>query len=183
MIRLCSASESRAKLLEAFHIDFIQSPVAFDEELIDTRDARKFVYQASKGKLAAAEAAFGLEIPLLVADTVIAGPGGAILRKAKDREDAERILRAQSGQEIAIVTCAHLKSARRYFVDLSATHYRFAPFAEEALRRYLDSGEWRGKAGACMVEGFCKPYIREVRGLESTAMGLQVEILRPWIEE
>jgi septum formation protein len=34
-----------------------------------------------------------------------------------------------------------------------------------------------------MVEGFCKPYIREVRGLESTAMGLQVEILRPWIEE
>ncbi len=182
MLRLCSASESRAKLLRNFGIDFLQSPVEFDEESLQIDDARKFVYHASKGKLEAAEAAFGLEIPLLVADTVIAGPSGEILRKAKDRGDAERILRLQSGSEIAIVSCAHLKSSRRYFLDLSATHYRFAPFDEEDLQRYLDSGEWRGKAGACMVEGFCKPYIREVRGLESTAMGLQVEILRPWLE-
>ncbi|ADV46821.1 septum formation inhibitor Maf [Nitratifractor salsuginis] len=182
MIRLCSASESRAKLLREFDIDFIQSPVDFDEEQIQTNDARKFVYHASKGKLEAAEAAFGLEIPLLVADTVIAGPRGQILRKAKDRDDAERILRTISGEEIAIVSCAHLKSARRYFLDLSATHYRFAPFDETELQRYLESGEWQGKAGACMVEGFCKPYIEKVQGLESTAMGLQVEILRPWIE-
>jgi len=33
------------------------------------------------------------------------------------------------------------------------------------------------------VEGFCKPYIREVRGFESTAMGLSVEILRMFMEE
>ena len=182
MLRLCSASESRAKLLQTFDIDFIQSPVVFDEERIRIEDARNFVYHASKGKLAAAEAAYGLEMPLLVADTVIAGPEGEMLRKAKDREDAERILRLMSGREIAIVSCAHLKSARRYFLDLSATHYRFASFDEAALQRYLESGEWQGKAGACMVEGFCQPYIREVRGLESTAMGLQVEILRPWIE-
>ncbi|MBD3806311.1 MAG: septum formation inhibitor Maf, partial [Sulfuricurvum sp.] len=40
-----------------------------------------------------------------------------------------------------------------------------------------------GKAGACMVEGFCKPYIREVRGFESTAMGLSIEVLKPFLEE
>ncbi len=182
MIRLCSASESRAKLLRDFGIDFVQSPVDFDEESLQIDDARNFVYHASKGKLEAAQAAFGLEMPLLVADTVVAGPSGEILRKAKDQKDAEHILRLLSGNEIAIVSCAHLKSPRRYFLDLSATHYRFAPFDEEEMRRYLESGEWQGKAGACMVEGFCKPYIREVRGLESTAMGLQVEIIRPWIE-
>jgi septum formation protein len=66
-------------------------------------------------------------------------------------------------------------------VDISATHYKFAKFDEDDLQRYLDSNLWQGKAGACMVEGFCKPYIREVRGLESTAMGLQVEILLPWL--
>jgi len=183
MIRLCSASESRAKLLRRFGIDFIQSPVLFDEEALDHEDARKFVYHASKGKLEAAIAEYGLEVPLLAADTVVAGPDGQILRKARSREEAERILRMQSGSEIAIVSCAHLKSKRRYFLDLSATHYRFAPFDEEDLQRYLESGAWQGKAGACMVEGFCKPYIREVRGFESTAMGLQVEKLLPWIEE
>jgi septum formation protein len=33
-----------------------------------------------------------------------------------------------------------------------------------------------------MVEGFCKKYILEVDGLESTAMGLQVEVLLPWLK-
>ena len=53
---------------------------------------------------------------------------------------------------------------------------------EEAdLERYLESGLWQGKAGGCMVEGFCKKYIKSVDGYESTAMGLQVESLLPWI--
>jgi len=122
------------------------------------------------------------EMPLLVADTVIAGPEGELLRKAMNRDDAERILRLQSGNEISIISCTHLKSREFYFIDLSATHYLFAPFDEIAMQKYLDSGDWRGKAGACMVEGFCKPYIRKVVGLESTAMGLQVEKIIPWIE-
>ncbi|MFA6395344.1 MAG: Maf family protein, partial [Sulfurimonas sp.] len=51
------------------------------------------------------------------------------------------------------------------------------------IDRYIASGEWRGKAGACMVEGFCKPYIREMRGYESTAMGLCVEVLKPFLQK
>jgi septum formation protein len=33
-----------------------------------------------------------------------------------------------------------------------------------------------------MVEGFCKQYIKSVDGFESTAMGLQVEVILPWFE-
>ncbi len=183
MIRLCSTSSTRAKLLKEFGIDFIQSPVDFDEEQIESLDANYFVYHASKGKLKAAEAIYGCETPLLCADTVIAADNGEILRKAKTAREAEYILRKISASQIAIITCAHLKSTRYHFIDLSATHYRFAPFDEKDLQRYLNSKEWIGKAGACMVEGFCKPYILEVRGLKSTAMGLQVEIIAPWIKE
>ena len=32
-----------------------------------------------------------------------------------------------------------------------------------------------------MVEGFCKPYIKEVKGYESTAMGLCIEKLKSFI--
>jgi septum formation protein len=106
---------------------------------------------------------------------------GTILRKATDREDAKRILERQSGSKIAIVSCVHYRSKALMFIDTSATHYEFAPFDPAALEAYLDSGEWQGKAGACMVEGFCKPYIRSIEGLESTAMGLQVEKLLPWL--
>lgn len=181
MIALCSASESRALLLKKFGIEFIQKVPEYDEEQIAESAARAFVYTASKGKLEAAVREFGLETPLLCADTVIAAKDGTILRKPKNIDDARRILNLQSGSEIAIVSSLHYRSKTLLFSDISATHYTFARFDEAALETYLTSGLWEGKAGGCMVEGFCKPYIRSVRGLESTAMGLQVEILRPWL--
>ncbi|MDD3592532.1 MAG: septum formation inhibitor Maf [Sulfurovum sp.] len=181
MITLCSASESRALLLRNFGVAFIQKVPEYDEEQITTTIAKDFVYTASKGKLEAAVREFGLDIPLLCADTVIAAADGTILRKPKDIGDARRILEIQSGSEISIISSLHYRSKTLLFSDISATHYRFAPFETEAMEAYLQSGLWEGKAGGCMVEGFCKKYILEVRGFESTAMGLQVETLLPWL--
>ncbi len=181
MICLCSSSESRALLLDRFGVDFIQKSPEYDEEQIITTIAKDFVYMASKGKMDAAVKSFGLEMPLLCADTVIAAADGSILRKPKDIEDAQRILNIQSGSSISIISSAHYKSKTLAFSDISATHYHFAPFEEEELANYLESGLWEGKAGGCMVEGFCKKYIVSVDGYESTAMGLQVECLLPWI--
>ncbi len=181
-ICLCSQSESRALLLRKFAVDFIQKSPDYDEEQITTPVAKDFVYTASKGKLEAAIREFGLDVPLLCADTVIAATDGTILRKAKDVEDARRILNMQSGSTISIISSLHYRSKILAFSDISATHYHFAPFDKEDLEDYLEGGLWAGKAGGCMVEGFCKKYIKSVDGYESTAMGLQVEVLLPWLE-
>ncbi len=181
-ICLCSSSESRAGLLNKFGINFIQKSPKYDEEQITTDIAKDFVYTASKGKLEAAIREFGLDLPLLCADTVIAAADGSILRKPKNLEDAKRILKIQSGSSISIISSLHYKSKNLAFSNISATHYHFADFEEEDLQDYLDSGLWEGKAGGCMVEGFCKKYILTVDGYESTAMGLQVEVLLPWIK-
>lgn len=181
-ICLCSASQSRALLLQEFGIDFVQRSAEYDEEQITTSVAKDFVYTASKGKLNAAIREFGLDMPLLCADTVIAAADGSILRKAKDVEDARRILTIQSGSTISIISSVHYRSKALAFSDISATHYHFSPFEEEDMERYLESGLWEGKAGGCMVEGFCKKYIKSVEGYESTAMGLQVETLLSWIK-
>ncbi len=182
MIRLASSSQTRAKLLDRFGIEYIQSSVNFDEESIQSNSAREFVYQASKGKLETAIKKYGLDTPILTADTVIATSDDEILRKAYTIDEAREILKKQSGNTISIVSAIHLKSNKLMFIDLSATHYKFAKFDENDLQEYLKSGKWRGKAGACMVEGFCKKYILKVDGLESTAMGLQVEKILPWID-
>ena len=181
-ICLCSQSESRALLLRNFGIDFIQKTADYDEEQITATLAKDFVYTASKGKLEAGVREFGLEMPLLCADTVIAAADGSILRKAKDVEDARRILNIQSGSTISIISSLHYQSKTLAFSDISATHYHFSTFDEADLEAYLESGLWQGKAGGCMVEGFCKKYIQSVDGYESTAMGLQVEVLLPWIK-
>jgi len=181
-IHLASNSESRALLLNKFGIDFIQRSPEYDEDQITTTIAKDFVYIASKGKMEAAVKEFGLEIPLLCADSVIMASDGSILRKPKNIEDARRILNIQSGSTISIVSSLHFKTKDLLLVDTSATHYHFSPFEKDDLEAYLGSGLWKGKAGGCMVEGFCKKYIKSVDGYESTAMGLQVEVLLPWLK-
>lgn len=178
MIRLASSSQTRAQLLDEAGIEFIQESKDFDEDSIISTCPKNFVYQATLGKYEANYKAFGFEdYPLLVADTVVTSQN-QILRKAKCEEDARNILMTQSGNITSIITCMIYQSPKLKLIDISSTDYMFDDFDMDDLENYLKSGEWRGKAGACMVEGFCKPYIKEVKGYESTAMGLSVEVLK-----
>ena len=180
-IRLCSQSPSRALLLSNAGVDFIQSPVNYDEEQIIADTPKNFVYQATVGKYQEALKTYDYhELPLLCADTVVTSQG-KILRKAKNIDEAREILLSQSGNITSIVSCMIYKSRDLELMDISSTDYVFAEFDRDDLEAYLQSEEWKGKAGGCMVEGFCKPYIKEVRGYESCAMGLSVEKLLPWI--
>lgn len=181
MIRLASSSQTRALLLKNAGIEFIQESVDFDEEKIISTCPKNFVYQATVGKYEANLKAFGYrDYPLLVADTVVTSQN-KILRKAKSKEDARTILMTQSGNITSIVTCMIYQSTQFKLIDISQTDYIFDDFNLDALENYLESGEWRGKAGACMVEGFCREYIKEVQGYESTAMGLNVDILKVYL--
>ncbi|MBN2817141.1 MAG: septum formation inhibitor Maf [Campylobacterales bacterium] len=183
MIRLASSSQTRAMLLENAGIAFIQESIEFDEERIVASSPKNFVYQATLGKYHANFSHFGCEdMPLLVADTVVTSQN-QILRKAKCVDDARNILMTQSGSITSIITCLIYHSKSKKIIDISQTDYLFETFNNDDLEAYLASGEWRGKAGACMVEGFCKTYIKEVRGYESTAMGLSVEVLLDFMGE
>ena len=181
MIHLASNSQSRALLLKKFNINFLQKAPQYNEELIETKNAKDFAYIASKGKLESAIKEFGLNTPLLTADSVILSANGELLRKPKSIDDAKRILELQSGSSMAIISAMHYKTKNFYFSDVSATHYNFFKFNTNELEAYLQSNLWNGKAGGCMVEGFCKKYIKSVEGNESTSMGLNVERLLAWI--
>ncbi len=181
MIRLGSNSTTRALLLQQHGIKFVQNGGEFDEESITTTDPKKFVIEATKGKFEELFKKFGCDdMPLLVADTVVTS-GGQLLRKAKDKEDARRMLELQSGNEVSIISCMIFKSLDTEIFDISTTTYHFKKFDPQDMQEYINSGECMGKAGAIMVEGFCKPYIKKVDGYESTAMGLCVEKLLPFV--
>ena len=181
MIRLASSSQTRAMLLNEASIEFIQESVDYDEDAIIASSPKNFVYQATLGKYEANLKAFGCEdYPLLVADTVVTSQG-KILRKAKCADDARNILMTQSGNITSIISCMIYQTPQKKLIDISQTDYIFNDFNQDDLEKYIESGEWRGKAGACMVEGFCKSYIQEVRGFESTAMGLNTDTLKVWI--
>lgn len=181
MIRLGSNSPTRAKILNSFNINFIQNGGNFDEDSIKTTNPKEFCYLATKGKFDELYNKYGInDIPLLVADSVVTCDN-KLLRKAKDYEDAKIMLELQSGNCTSVITCMIYKSKNIELIDISITSYEFSKFDEKEVLNYLNSGECFGKAGAIMVEGFCKPYIKNVKGLESTAMGLSIEKLIPYL--
>ena len=178
MIRLGSNSPTRALILRNFGIDFIQNGGDFDEDSITTTNPKAFCYEATKGKFNELYKKYGIEdMPLLVADSVVTCEG-KLLRKAKDLTDAKAMLELQSGNKTSVITCMIYKSKEKELIDISITTYEFEKFDETHIQEYLNSGLCFGKAGAIMVEGFCKPYIKNVTGYESCAMGLCVEKLK-----
>lgn len=181
MIRLGSNSPTRAKILEAFNIEFIQNGSNFDEDSIKTTNPKEFCYLATKGKFDELYSKFGVEdFPLLVADSVVTSQE-KLLRKPKDYNDAKYMLELQSGSKTSVISCFIFKSKNIELIDISITTYDFMEFNKKDMEEYLKSGECFGKAGAIMVEGFCKPYIKSIKGLESTAMGLSIEKLIPFL--
>lgn len=181
MIRLASSSPTRAALLQSAGIEFIQQSVDFDEDSIISTSPKNFVYKATLGKFEANLKVFGYEdYPLLVADTVVTSRA-LLLRKARCADDARNILMTQSESITSIITCMIFQSKSMKIIDISKTDYLFDAFDMDDVDSYIESGEWRGKAGACMVEGFCKKYIKSTKGYESTAMGLNTDLLRSFL--
>lgn len=181
MLRLGSNSPTRALILKNFGVDFIQNGGDFDEDSIKTTNPKSFCYEATKGKFNELYNKYGIEdMPLLVADSVVTCEG-KLLRKAKDLNDAKAMLELQSENITSVITCMIYKSKVKEIIDISVTTYEFKKFDKNHMDEYLSSGECFGKAGAIMVEGFCKPYIKKVVGYESTAMGLCAEKLKMFI--
>lgn len=181
MIILASSSPTRAKILENFGVVFTQKAVDFDENTIQTQNPKEFAYQATLGKFKVALEKLGIEKPLLCADSVVSVEG-RLQRKAKDIFDAKAMLEAQSGKNIEIITCMMYKSIKLELIDISSSRYSLAPFETEMLQEYLESKQWMGKAGCVMIEGFHKKYTLKKKGLESTALGLSVEKILPFLE-
>lgn len=180
MLILGSNSETRAKQLQAAGIEFIQKAADFDEDRVVADNLKSFVYLAAMGKMKACKEKFGLNETILCADSLV-GIGNQILGKAYSEKEAREKLTLQSGNEAYITSCTILYKPEITIIDLSTTYYHFREFDKEDLESYIESGLWRGKAGACMVEGFCKKYIEKVDGLESTALGMSLEKVLPFV--
>lgn len=186
---LASTSPTRADILRAHNIAFIQMESGFNEDTLSTNNPKTFVLQACANKLqstlaklnANKELERALKFGILCADSVISVEG-QLLRKAKTIQDARNMLEFQSAKRISVLTAMSYQSERGVFLDMSVCHLELSRFSPISLEHYLESREWEGKAGCVMVEGFHKPYIRRQIGLESCARGLSVEKLLAFLE-
>jgi septum formation protein len=108
----------------------------------------------------------------LAADTVVA-VGRRVLPKAEILDEAEDCLALLSGRAhrvytgLTLVTAAGAKRTR-----LVESRVRFKRLSRAETEAYLDSGQWRGKAGAYAIQGLAGAFVVRLIGSYSNVVGL-----------
>lgn len=114
--------------------------------------------------------------PVLCADTTVA-LGRRILGKPADAAEARRMLSDLSGRRHRVLTAVAVarpgvRGPGRQWAVLSTSRVEFDPWSGADIRRYVDSGEPMGKAGAYAIQGAAALHIRHISGSYSGIMGL-----------
>ncbi len=119
---------------------------------------------------------------ILAADTICVGTDNQLIGQPSDRDDAERMIRHFMQQTHGVVTGAALLSsnmdAPQTLVD--GTDVTLGPLSDVQLTTYLDSGDWRGKAGGYnLFDRQAAGWPLTVQGDETTVVGLPMRKIVP----
>ncbi len=184
-IILASGSPRRAELAraEGWNVEIVPPPETVETEAAPQgpdESLEAFVVRLARAK---AEAVLAVRPcgTILACDT-LSEVDGLPLGKPKDPEDARRMLMALSGRRHRVVSGVCLwpamPRAAREPVTAHAESQLFMPLLEHAfIDRYLETGLWQGKAGACGFQDGHVP-LELVSGSASNVVGLPLELVR-----
>ena len=109
---------------------------------------------------------------ILAADTVVA-IGRKIMEKTEDIKKAREILNSLSGRNHCVFTAVYMRDQKGIFYNRNVeTRVKFKTLSESEIDRYLNTGEWRGKAGAYAIQGFAGGFVVRLIGSYSSVVGL-----------
>ena len=108
---------------------------------------------------------------------------GRVLGQAGAEAEARAHLEALSGRTHTVLTGVAVLGRGDEGADpeersgVARSRVTFRDLDEETLRLYLDSGEWRGRAGAYAIQGLGSILIERLEGDFSNVVGLPVPLL------
>jgi septum formation protein len=167
---LASRSPQRRAILEQLGIAFDVLPV--DVEEIAAGDP---IEVARANALAKARAAARLrpDDRILGVDTVVALDGEIYGKPASDTAARETLKRLAGRTHevvsgIALVDCANPQVAHE------VTKVTFRAVGDDLIRRYVQTGEWSGRAGGYAIQGQGALLVRRIMGDYLNVVGLPV---------
>jgi septum formation protein len=122
---------------------------------------------------------------VLGTDTLVS-VGRTVMGKPASAEEATEMLCALSGRRHRVVSGMALarlggesmdEATAAVRVANASTQVAFARLDKEQIAAYVDSGEWRGKAGGYAVQGLAALFVRGIRGEYSNVVGLPLHLM------
>jgi septum formation protein len=167
---LASRSPQRRAILEQLGIEFrVEVPEV--EELTEGHPAELALENAHR-KAAAVEGDLVLGV-----DTVVV-LDGRVYGKPSDAAQAEITLGALSGSDHHVMSGIALRDgAGAERTDVAITRVRFRALEQRELAWYVESGEWRERAGGYAIQGKGAALVEEIEGDYWNVVGLPVPAL------
>ena len=108
---------------------------------------------------------------VLSADTTVA-MGRRILGKPADEKEAAEFLTMLSGRRHRVITAVAVRRGERIWERDVVTQVKMKMLSNEELNAYLQSGDWRGKAGGYGIQGPAGALIPWISGSFPAVVGL-----------
>lgn len=191
---LASESEWRKKLLSWLDIPFEVVVSGVDETGFDVEDPDELVatLAALKARAVAKKEAerrvFGADdeerVLVLSADTVVVCDG-EVIGKPVDEADAKRIVKKLQGKthEVWTGVCLIDADTDQQRVEVEKTLVTFKPMSEKEIEDYLESGDWKGKAGGYQLLKTIDRHLKDVEGSATSVIGLPLLRVEELLED
>jgi septum formation protein len=166
---LASSSPRRRAILEQLEVEFrVEAP---DVEELTDGEPHELVVQNALLKLRA--------VPgerVLAVDSMVVWDGRAHGKPA-DAVEAESWLRELSGRWHEVMGGIALREHGRERTGVAVTRVRFRELGQADIVRYLESGEWRDRAGGYAIQELGAMLVEEIEGDYFNVVGLPVPAL------
>jgi nucleoside triphosphate pyrophosphatase len=172
---LASRSPQRRAILEQLGIAFSVS-VPEVQELEAGPPAEVAVENAYRKAAEAAGSGTGGDARVLAVDTVVS-LGARLYGKPVDTADARATIAALSGRRHAVLSGVCLIEAGRHRTALAVTQVEFRALDERLIEWYVESGEWRERAGGYAIQGRGAALVERIEGDYTNVVGLPVATL------
>lgn len=178
---LASASPQRRAILEQLGVAFtvavsgveeLEQGAAAEVAVENARRKGRAVVGSSPIAGTGQRASTGAETVLAV-DTVVA-LDGRLYGKPADRDEAAATLRTLAGRSHRVVSGICVINADGERVAAAVTSVRFRALGEAAIDWYLDTDEWRGRAGGYAIQGRGAALVEAIDGDYLNVVGLPV---------
>lgn len=173
---LASRSPRRIDLLHSIGLDPLVDPADLDETPLPGETPIDHVQRLARAKAESVATRHDIAaVTVLGADTTV-DVDDRICGQPVDRAHAERMLRLLSGRTHRVHTAVAVigpgPGAGEFRSIVVTTLVTCVPITDELCRWYLDTNEWRGKAGSYAIQGLGAALVDRVRGSYSNVVGL-----------
>lgn len=184
-IVLASASARRHELLKRLIPQFDIIASGFDESSVRFDGSLgTYVMEMAEGKVNDVSERVEEDTLIIGCDTIVAFDD-KILGKPRDEQEACEMLKNLSGRTHSVYSGLVVFDKKKNVLKKTfvRTDVKFSDLSDEAIRRYVSSGEPMDKAGAYGIQGNGAIFVEEIHGCYYNVVGLPLNKLNDVLRE